>query len=303
MKEINRKGDERMKKYYALTENGDGSVDLYVFGDITSWEWFKSDVSSYTLAMELQGVEASIIRVHINSYGGEVAEGLAIYNTLRKHSAKVTTSCEGFACSAASLVFMAGDERVIDNASLLMIHNPWTYAAGNAEDFRKQAEDLDKIGEAAANAYRDAGLSLSEEELKAMLDAETWITPDEALEWGFATSISKQAASDKAAASARKLVLASMLETRKRAVADDGNPGGDTGGNDSGDGDTADGGAADNSDDENSGADGSGEPGEDDGNGNPQDEAERLERQKQKAISKTIAYIGALAGATKTGGI
>jgi len=99
-----------MGKYYALEKNGK-EADIYIFGDITSWEWYENDVSSYSLVKEIRalGPDVKQINVHINSYGGEVAEGLAIYNTLKNHKAKVRTIVDGFACSAASVVFMAGD--------------------------------------------------------------------------------------------------------------------------------------------------------------------------------------------------
>ena len=133
------------KKYFSLASAG-RTADIFIFGDITSWEWLESDVSSYTLARAVQDLEADQINVHINSYGGEVAEGLAICNSLKNHPARVRTVCDGFACSAASVVFMAGDERVMNPASLLMVHNAWTNASGNARELRKAADDLDVSG-------------------------------------------------------------------------------------------------------------------------------------------------------------
>lgn len=194
-------------KYYALETSGK-EADIYIFGDITSWEWFENDVSSYTLSKELQALDPDIelINVHINSYGGEVAEGLAIYNMLRNHKAKVRTYCDGFACSIASVIFMAGDERIMSNASLLFIHNAWTCACGNANDFRKQADDLDKITQASIEAYK-SGINITEDELKELLDDESWILPSEALEMGFATSIVGEKITEKAAASARKALF------------------------------------------------------------------------------------------------
>ena len=109
----------RIKKYYALAVK-DKEASIYIFGDIVSWELSESDVSSYTLAKEIEGLDVDTINVYINSYGGEVAEGLAIYNQLRRHKAKVKTYCDGFACSAASVVFMAGDERIMSNAFLVI---------------------------------------------------------------------------------------------------------------------------------------------------------------------------------------
>jgi len=177
------------KKYYFLESKND-VADLYIFGDITSWPWSEGDVSANGIVKELQSLDASEINVHINSYGGEVAEGLAIYNTLKNSNMKVTTICDGFACSAASVIFMAGDERIINEASLLMIHNAWTYASGNAGKLRKAAEDLDKITQASVNAYMNR-VSISEEKVKELMDNESWITADEAVEYGFATKTEK----------------------------------------------------------------------------------------------------------------
>lgn len=194
-----------MNKYYALETNG-READIYIFGDITSWEWFDSDVSSHTLSKELQGLDVDVVNVHINSYGGEVAEGLAIYNMLKNHKATVRTYCDGFACSIASVIFMAGDERIMNEASLLMIHNAWMYTAGNAEQLRKDADDLEVITQASIAAYMGK-VNITEDELKALLDAETWLLPSEAMEKGFATSVVAETQTNKAAASARKALF------------------------------------------------------------------------------------------------
>ena len=183
MKKMNR-------KYFSL-EKSKQTATLNIYGDITSWPWLESDVSAANLSKQLEAMgDVEQINVYINSYGGEVAEGLAIYNALKRHKAKVKTVCDGFACSIASVVFMAGDERVMNEASLLMIHNAWTFAEGNAAALRKQADDLEKITQASVEAYK-AHSSLSEEEIKALMDAESWISPDEALSYGFATSVEK----------------------------------------------------------------------------------------------------------------
>ena len=194
-----------MKKYYAL-ETSEREADIYIFGDITSWEWLENDVSSFTLSKELQGLDVDVINVHINSYGGEVAEGLAIYNMLRNHKAKVKTYCDGFACSIASVIFMAGDERIMNEASLLMIHNAWMYTGGNAEQLRKNADDLDIITQASMAAYMSKA-NITEDELKELLDAETWLLPSDALEKGFASSIAAEEQTNKAAASAHKALF------------------------------------------------------------------------------------------------
>ena len=179
------------RKYFAL-ERTEQAATITIYGDICSWAWEEfGEMSAQMLSKQLEALgDVNEINVYINSYGGEVAEGLAIYNALRRHKAKVRTFCDGFACSIASVIFMAGDERIMNESSLLMIHNAWVYAAGNAAQLRKQAEDLDKITQASVEAYK-AHSSLKEEEIKALMDAETWILPSEALEYGFATAVEK----------------------------------------------------------------------------------------------------------------
>lgn len=179
------------RNYYSLAQEGN-TASINIYGDITSWAWEKlGEISAVNLSKQLETMgDVEQINVYINSYGGEVAEGLAIYNALKRHKAKVTTYCDGFACSIASVVFMAGDERIMNEASLLMIHNAWTWASGNAAELRKQADDLEKITQASVEAYK-AHSSLSEEEIKNLMDNETWILPEEALSYGFATKIDK----------------------------------------------------------------------------------------------------------------
>jgi ATP-dependent Clp protease protease subunit len=208
-----------MNKYYALTTSG-RTADIYIFGDITSWEWLESDVSSYTLSKELQGLDVDVINVHINSYGGEVAEGLAIYNTLKNHKAKVETICDGFACSAAAVIFMAGDTRVMNPASLLMIHNVWTSTAGDANELRKTADDLDIITQATMEAFK-AHVNISDDELKALLDAESWLSPQEALDKGFATSIKAVENSENPSQSVRNKVVERLLKPSNSVSLDD----------------------------------------------------------------------------------
>lgn len=203
-----------MKKYYSLaTENNEANINIY--GDITSWEWFESDVSSYTLSKELEGLDVDTINVYINSYGGEVAEGLAIYNALKRHKAKIKTFCDGFAASIASVIFMAGDERIMSNASLLFIHNAWTYADGNAKELRKIADDLDTITQASINAYMEH-VNITEEELKEMLDNETWISPQDALEMGFATAIVNDNTSKNPNQSIKKKLMQQLVKAQKK---------------------------------------------------------------------------------------
>ncbi len=174
-----------MPKYYAL-EKKQNTAELYIFGNITSYPWKEKDRDAYGIVKELQEMDADVINVHLNSTGGSVGEGLAIYNVLKNSKAQVVTYCDGFACSAASVIFMAGDRRIMNDASLLMIHNAWTYGEGNSAELRKQAEDLDKINQASVKAYMSR-IAIKEEELKKLMDDETWLTAEESVKYGFAT--------------------------------------------------------------------------------------------------------------------
>ena len=208
----------KKKIYYAL-EKTENEANITIYGDITSWPWLEGDVSAANLSHKLENLgDVSRINVFINSYGGEVAEGVAIYNALKRHKAKVVTHCDGFACSIASVIFMAGDERIMNEASVLMVHNAWTGACGNAAELRKAADDLDKINQLAITAYM-AHFKGSEEELKAIMDAESWVLPEEALEHGFATSIDKTE-SDKASQNARASFAQMVLKARAAQVSD-----------------------------------------------------------------------------------
>ena len=190
-----------MNRYYSLYTGDEGS-ELHIYGDITSYEYLESDVSSNSIAKELAGLDASKpLTVYINSYGGEVAEGLAIYNQLKRFG-QCKTVVDGFAASIASVIFMAGTERIMSPSSLLFIHNAWTMAAGNADELRKTADDLEKITSASIGAYMEH-VNISEDRLKEMLDAETWLSADEAVEMGFATEKAAAQASGRPSQSAR----------------------------------------------------------------------------------------------------
>ncbi len=199
-------------KYWNMVQQ-DRVANVYIYGDITSWPLLESDVTSYGLVQELDALDVDEIRVYINSFGGEVQEGMAICNALIRNKAKVITICDGFACSAASNIFMAGDERMMNESSLLFIHNAWSYASGDAEDLREVAENLETITKAALDWYLPK-LNIQAEELQRMLDKETFIAPADAVEMGFATGII-QAEKKAVNQSARIAVMARMSDKSK----------------------------------------------------------------------------------------
>ena len=203
-----------MKRYYQMEVAGN-EADIDIYGDITSWPWVDSDVSSANLSAQLADLDVDVINVNINSYGGEVAEGLAIYNALKRHKAKVRTRCDGFACSIASVIFMAGDERIMNEASLLMIHNAFSFAEGDANALRKMADDLDLVTSQSKKIYL-ANSNIDEAALTELMDKETFIDPKEALEMGFATSVVAISA-DHPAQSALKTVFQAVSNDEDKA--------------------------------------------------------------------------------------
>tara|TARA_R110000824_G_scaffold104256_2_gene247454 strand:+ start:3517 stop:4215 length:699 start_codon:yes stop_codon:yes gene_type:complete len=137
------------------------------------------------------------IDVHINSGGGSVSQGIAIYNSLKQHDGQVNVFVDGLAASIASVIALAGDTVTMAEGSLLMVHLPWTQIAGNAEDLRKEAEVLDQHKETLIDIYA-SNSQLGRDEIEAMLSEETWLTAEEAYELGLITTIAgelKQAAS------------------------------------------------------------------------------------------------------------
>ena len=209
--------------FYQLTNVNEDSAELFIYGDIASYKWYEDDVCAYDMAKELESLGGKNLKVRINSYGGEVAQGLAIYNLLKTYEGEVTTLCDGFACSSASVIFMAGRNRVMPKSSLLMIHNAWTYASGDANELRKIAEQIEKITQPSIEVYKSVS-NLNEERIKQMMDEETWITADEALSYGFATEIvedsPKQSLRDEMFA---KIVLRNKeLEKEKNKPANEG---------------------------------------------------------------------------------
>lgn len=171
------------------------TIELYIYGDVMGdgYDWRRDEItrSETSAAAFREALEArpnaAQINIYINSYGGSVFEGTAIYNQLQRHPAHKTVHVDGFCCSIASVIAMAGDEVVMPRNTLMMIHNMWMGAEGNAAELRKAADDLDVINAAGRQAYlAKAGDKLSEDALAAMMDAETWLTAEQCIGYGLA---------------------------------------------------------------------------------------------------------------------
>lgn len=185
-------------RYLNFKKVNDSETELYIYGSIEKKTWIdnwlgtgKEKTDAYTLKEALDAVDTPNLTVRINSKGGFVDEGLAIYSLLSDFEGNLKTIVDGFACSAASVIFMAGKERVMPENGLLMIHNAWTTATGDSNALKKRAEDLEKITQPSINIYKTK-TGLSEQKIKLMMDREEWITSQEAFELGFSTTQTKK---------------------------------------------------------------------------------------------------------------
>lgn len=176
-----------MKTYFSI-QQANRRADIYIFGDIVPLEWFPGDVSAYGLQQQIEQLDVDEIAVHIDSYGGAVSEGWAIYNTLRAHPAKIVTYGDGFVASAALYPFMAGDERYASNLSAYYFHEVMTGAHGYAKDLHAAAAEAELLTEIGTKAFTERS-HMTEDEVREMMAAETWLTPEQALERGIATAI------------------------------------------------------------------------------------------------------------------
>lgn len=168
-------------------------AELYIYDSIGGG-WFDDGITAKSVKDALaEFTPGSELDVFINSPGGSVFEGLAIYNQLLRWSGKKRVQVDGIAASIASVVMMAGDEILMADASTTMIHRPWGMSAGTAEDMRKYADSLDKIDETLLNVYADR-TGASKADIRQWMDAETWMNADEAVERGFATGKVQQKA-------------------------------------------------------------------------------------------------------------
>lgn len=171
----------------------DNAATLYIYGTIARSSWWDDDVvSASTVKEALEEIgEVEEIRVYINSGGGDVFESIAIMNQLKQHSAKIQVMIDGLAASGASIVAMAGDEIKMSPSSMMMVHKAWSFAVGNADDFRKLAEDMDKIDSAVFEAYKPR-FQGEDEDLRALISNETWLTAAECLDMGFCTALTEK---------------------------------------------------------------------------------------------------------------
>ena len=172
------------RKWYEINNSVD-VTDVYLFNDIGTF-----GVSAQSFVEEIKEYEGKELAIHINSLGGEVFDGMAIYSIIQRRKAKTTVYIEGIAASIASVIALAADEVIMSENSLLMIHNAWGGTQGDASEMRKQADVLDKITNEIAEIYVKK-TNLPYDEIIRLMSEETWLTAEEAVAMGFVDSISE----------------------------------------------------------------------------------------------------------------
>lgn len=172
-------------------------AEILIYDEIAGGPWAEMFglVSAKQFVRDLQALDVDSITLRVNSPGGDVYDGVAIFNALVDHPAKVTVKVDGLAASIASVIMLAGDERHIGTGAEVMIHNPWTFAMGEADDLRKTAGRLEEIRESILDVYEQR-TTMSRAVAAAFMDDEKWFGASAALEAGFATQVDAEPEAD-----------------------------------------------------------------------------------------------------------
>ena len=179
------------KKFWKWTNREDGEQNveriLELYGTIADESWFDDDITPKMFKDELNAGAGDIV-VWINSPGGDCVAASQIYSMLMDYKGKVTVKIDGVAASAASVIAMAGTTVLMAPTALLMIHNPMTAAFGDTEDMHKAIEMLEEVKESIINAY-ELKTNLSRAKISHLMDSETWMNANKAIELGFADDV------------------------------------------------------------------------------------------------------------------
>ena len=172
------------EKWYNIQNKAGETADIYIFDEIGTY-----GVTAQDFISEIKGLKDMPINLRINSLGGDVFDGMAMYNVIKRREAKTTVYIEGIAASIATIIALGADEVIMAENSLFMIHNAWGGTSGEAKDMRKTAETLDKITSELTDIYvKKTGLSY--DTLAEMMDEESWLNAQEAFALGFIDTIS-----------------------------------------------------------------------------------------------------------------
>jgi len=188
-----------MKQWYKIEAKTSDISEIWIYEEIGEDIWDGTGVSAKAFQKELSDIKSPNIHLHINSFGGQVFEGIAIFNLLKQHPAVITTYIDGLAASIASVIALAGDKVIMASNALYMIHLPWGVAQGTANDMRDTANILDKIKSTMTTIYlekcnkkkKDKDM-MSGSDIDSMMEEETWLTAQEAYDMGFCDEIGEK---------------------------------------------------------------------------------------------------------------
>lgn len=177
------------KSWYTFQASGEAeqrNIEIFVYGEIGAW-----GVTANQFVQDLRAMDDGVspVIVAFNSIGGDLFDGLAIHNALSRLGERCTGRIDALAASAASVAVCGAHRVVIAANAMLMIHNPYTFTGGDAEDFRRVADVLDQTLEAIIAAYKAKAPDIDEAELRRMVNAETWLTANEAVALGLADEV------------------------------------------------------------------------------------------------------------------
>lgn len=175
------------QSWYSIKAKANDTAEISIYDEIGFWG---ITAKSFSKDLKALGNNLKQINLHIHSPGGDVFDGIAIYNLLKNHPANVTVYIDGLAASMASVIAMAGNEVIMPENAMMMIHKPWGIQGGDAEDMRKYADLLDKVENTLIPAYANK-TGKTPEELAEMLSAETWLNGKECVEQGFADKLAE----------------------------------------------------------------------------------------------------------------
>jgi len=178
-----------MNKYIEIKNKTDDTAEVWIYDEIGENFWGEG-ITAKGFVSDLNKLDVKNIDLHINSPGGNVWDGQAIFNAVQRHPAKVTTYIDGLAASIASTIALAGDEVIMADNSLMMIHNAWNGSMGNAKEHRATADLLDKVDDTLTGIYVNK-TGKKESEIQSAMEDETWFTASEAVEFGLADSTSE----------------------------------------------------------------------------------------------------------------
>ena len=185
--------NKNQKPFWEIKASTEKTGDIFIYGYIVSYKWDDDDpdVTATSFKKELDGLgEIDALNIYVNSGGGSVFQAQAIYSILKRHNAKKNVYIDGLAASAATFLAMAGDKVYMPKNATFMVHNPMSFAWGNANEMRKEADVLDKIRVGMIEAYMShIGEKITEDKLIELLDAESWLSAQEAFDNGFVDEI------------------------------------------------------------------------------------------------------------------